>query len=316
MNQLSFASSPSVAEVKIQARRESCASSLPWRKSLSCTALAMSSGDSTRRSWVPTSTQRTDPGGQARAKLSARWTRTAARSCRRTKSGAISLNVSSTSMAPAQAWRSASSASSQGCTGTWSGASPAQRSLAPGAVRPTTMRRSRAALSTAATTVDQSANPRANWSPAARVSRAKSSSCPVVMWWPRNCTPVSLSWWASSKIATRTVGSSSAMPDSRTARSAKNRWWLITTTSAASASRRARLTWQPRNLGHCMPRQFSRVEVTRGISGERSSRPGSSARSPVRVVSAQSSIFASERIDVRSASEPSVRASSIRCRHR
>ena len=29
------------------------------------------------------------------------------------------------------------------------------------------------------------------------------------------------------------VGSNSAMPDSRTARSAKNRWWLITTTSAA-----------------------------------------------------------------------------------
>jgi hypothetical protein len=36
--------------------------------------------------------------------------------------------------------------------------------------------------------------------------------------------PVSLSWWASSKITTRTVGSSSAMPDSRTAMSAKNRW--------------------------------------------------------------------------------------------
>ena len=67
----------------------------------------------------------------------------------------------------------------------------------------------------------------------------------------------------------------------------------MTTTSAAMASRRARLTWQARNLGQSAPRQFSRVLVTSGITGERSSSPGSSARSPVRVVFDHRSIFES-----------------------
>ena len=90
----------------------------------------------------------------------------------------------------------------------------------------------------------------------------------------------------------------------------------MTTTSAAIASRRARLTWQARNCGHCAPRQFSRVEVTSGISGERSSSPGSSARSPVRVTCAHSSILASVRTEARSGKTASWRASSRRCRHR
>ena len=128
--------------------------------------------------------------------------------------------------------------------------------------------------------------------------------------------PVSLSECASSNTTTRTVGSSSAMPDSRIARSAKNRWWLMTTRSAASASRRARLTWQARNLGHSAPRQFSRVLVTSGMTGERSSNPGSSARSPVRVVFDQRSTFDSAWR--RCGAEPATLspANSSRCRHR
>ncbi|MCY1229300.1 hypothetical protein D9M72_416620 [compost metagenome] len=90
----------------------------------------------------------------------------------------------------------------------------------------------------------------------------------------------------------------------------------MTTMSAASASRRARLTWQALNCGHCAPRQFSRVEVISGISGERSSSPGSSARSPVRVAFDHCSIFASVRRLPRSGSEASWRAMSRRCRHR
>ena len=49
------------------------------------------------------------------------------------------------------------------------------------------------------------------------------AACPVASVWPRNCTPMSTIWCASSNTATSTVGSSSATPVSRSDRSAKNR---------------------------------------------------------------------------------------------
>ncbi len=123
-------------------------------------------------------------------------------------------------------------------------------------------------------------------------------------------------WCASSNTATSTDGSSSATPPSRSAMSAKNRWWLTTTTSAAIASRRAFITGQTANLGHSLPRQFSRVDVTSGMTSERSSSPSSSLRSPVTVDCAQTSMRDSARIASRSAKLASVRARSIRYGHR
>ena len=61
--------------------------------------------------------------------------------------------------------------------------------------------------------------------------------------------------------------------------------------SMALLKGRASCTWQARNCGQSAPRQFSRVLVTSGMTGERSSRSGSSARSPLRVIFDQRSIF-------------------------
>ena len=150
--------------------------------------------------------------------------------------------------------------------------------------------------------------------PAGRAPGRSSWAVPSVV--PRNCTPVSTSWCASSNTAASTVGSSSATPLSRSAMSAKNRWWFTTTTSAAMASRRACITWQALNCGHSPPRQLSRVEVTSGITGERSSRPSISARSPLRVACAQASTRASARSVQRSGGGSAWRADCSRCRHR
>ena len=68
------------------------------------------------------------------------------------------------------------------------------------------------------------------------------------------------------------------------------------------ASRRACMTWQARNSGHSLPRQLSRVEVTSGITGERSSRPSISARSPLRVACAHCATRCSARTAKRSGS--------------
>ena len=57
----------------------------------------------------------------------------------------------------------------------------------------------------------------------------------------------------------------------------------MTTTSAAMASLRAKLTWHDLKLGQGEPKQLSLVLVTSGMTGERSSRPDNSERSPVRV---------------------------------
>ena len=170
---------------------------------------------------------------------------------------------------------------------------------------PTNKRKSRALSSSADANPCQSAKPRASCNPVARRSRVKSRSCEVLSCCPKKFTPVSLSWCASSNTTTRTLGSNSAIPDSRTAKSAKNKWWLITTISAASASRRALLTWQFLNAGHCEPKQFSRLEVIHGIKDERSSRPGNSAKSPVWVVRAQVSTLANKRTTWRSGKEAS-----------
>jgi hypothetical protein len=57
-----------------------------------------------------------------------------------------------------------------------------------------------------------------------------------------------------------------------------------------------------RNSGQSVPRQLSRVEVTSGITGDRSSRPSISARSPLRVALRPGSIRASARTAKRSGS--------------
>ena len=327
VNQLSLASDPNVADVKIQERCIGCtgsdaipsASSALPEGTLSkrvFTASAMSSGDSTSRNCVPTSTHRTAVPLQAAAKRALRSASSTARSCRRPKSGAISLTVSSARMASSHAVCTVCNAPDHSAPSTPSGLPSVQRSLAPGHDWPTTSRRSRAARSRSEATCIQSTKPRASCRPVANTSRAKSSNWPVVSWVPRNCTPVSFSWWASSNTTTRTEGKSSATPDSRTAKSAKKRWWLTTTTSAASASLRATLTWQALNCGHCAPRQFSRVEVTSGTSGERSSRSGNSARSPVRVACDQTSMAARVPKAARPSTPPSCRASASRCKQR
>jgi hypothetical protein len=152
--------------------------------------------------------------------------------------------------------------------------------------------------------------------PIASRSRAKSITWPLPSVVPRNCTPASASWCASSNTATSTLGSSSATPLSRNAMSAKNRWWLTTTTSAAIASRRAFITWHCRYSGHSAPRQFSRDEVTSGITLLRSSSPSISARSPLVVTRDHCSTLASVRTAQRSGSCADWRACCSRCRHR
>ena len=89
------------------------------------------------------------------------------------------------------------------------------------------------------------------------------------------------------------------MPASRSATSAKNRWWLTTTTSASSASLRAFITKQSWKYGHSPPRQFSRVDVTSGqigaFSGTSAARRGRRAA----LACAQRSIFAQVRASSR-----------------
>ena len=141
----------------------------------------------------------------------------------------------------------------------------------------------------------QSTRPRAGpWVCSAR-SRPKDSIWPVLHWRAKKCTPMSLSWCASSNTTVVTLGSNSATPEARTPRSAKNRWWLTTTTSAFMASWRAIWVWQLRIWGQPLPRQLSRVDVTSGMMGERSSNSGTSAISPKTVDRAQSSTRASRR---------------------
>ena len=90
----------------------------------------------------------------------------------------------------------------------------------------------------------------------------------------------------------------------------------MTTTSAARASRRAWLTWQALKLGQTEPRQFSRVEVTRGMTGERSSSPGSSAKSPVVVAWAHCSTRDKAMAMPRSLLASELLACCMRCMHR
>ena len=59
-----------------------------------------------------------------------------------------------------------------------------------------------------------------------------------------------------------------------------------------------------------------RLEVTSGMTGERSSNPVSSDRSPVRVLRDQSSIFASTRTMCPPWTDMSWRASAMRCKHK
>ena len=276
---------------------------------------AMSNGDSTSRSCTPTSNQRTLPFVHGSASAFSVSPSMLARSCRRTKSGASSLTVAKPSQACCSAFCRSSKVLTQASASRPSGAASSQRTRALGGCLPTIRRSSRVACSTPPTSACQSTRPRASVRPVPSRSRQKSSNWPVLMLRPKNCTPVSFNWWASSNIATRTVGSSSAMPDSRTARSAKNKWWLTTTTSAANASRRAKLTWQALNLGHCEPKQLSRVDVTSGMMGERSSRPGSSAKSPVNVACDHASILAKVRAEMRSP-PVSCRANPSRCKQR
>ena len=164
-----------------------------------------------------------------------------------------------------------------------------------------TQARARRARSAAASSC-HGCRPRACCSPAPSRSRAKSMPWALPSVVPRKATPASASWCASSNTATSTLGSSSATPVSRRLMSAKNRWWFTTTRSAAIASRRAFITWQPRYSGHSAPRQFSRDEVTSGITLERSSSPSTSARSPLAVTRAHCSIRASARTAQRSGS--------------
>ena len=82
------------------------------------------------------------------------------------------------------------------------------------------------------------------------------------------------------------------------------------------ASLRARLTWQARKRGQVEPRQLSRVEVTSGHKEERSSKPVSSAMSPLRVDCAQVSILAKAFCAPGWADSGLCRACSMRCRHK
>ena len=175
---------------------------------------------------------------------------------------------------------------------------------------------SRTACSSSCVQPNQSCNPRAWAKPATRRSRARSTTAKVAKLVATNCSPVSRIWWASSNTTTSTAGSNSAMPPSFRARSAKNRWWLTTTRSAAMAWRRACITWQSLKAGHSLPRQFSRVEVIKGTSAVRSSSPGTSDKSPLAVLRAQSSTRANRRRLILSRPSGACRAWARRWRHR
>ncbi len=277
----------------------------------------MSSGDSTSRTWCgETSIQRTWPVAASAAKRPARVASVPARSASLRNSGDSSETVSSASPAASAARpRSASAArkSSRAARSSQRNLSMPRRSRSgPAAAR----RSSRAAFSTAAASSCHFASPRASCRPRPSRSREKSSACALPSVVPRNCTPASGSWCASSNTATSTLGSSSATPVSRRAMSAKNRWWFTTTTSAAIASRRARTTWHCLKSAHSLPRQFSRVEVTSGMTLLRSSRPSISARSPLFVPCDHCSTLASVRTAQRSGSVADWRACFMRCRQR
>ena len=277
----------------------------------------MSSGDSTIRAWCgATSIHRTLPLAAGSPKRLASSASCAARSASLTKSGASSLTCSRPSRAASQDTPMPSSAS----TNAPPAARSSQRNLSvPRGSRSgpaAASRNSRAARSQAAVSSCHGTSPRAWLSPCPSMSRAKSSTWPAPKVVPRNCTPASASWCASSNTATSTLGSSSATPVSRSAMSAKNRWWFTTTRSAAMASRRALITWQRRNSGHSWPRQFSRDEVTSAMTLLRSSSPSSSARSPLTVRCDHCSTLAKVRTAQRSGNCADWRAWFMRCRHR
>jgi hypothetical protein len=127
VNQDSRASSPSVAEVKIHDRPRR-----PLRvagaQHLGAPASAMSSGDSTSRNWAADIDPAHRPERQCRAERRGALRQQRARSCSRTKSGAISLTVASAAIACSQADCSSANPCSHGSGGTDSGAGPTQRS--------------------------------------------------------------------------------------------------------------------------------------------------------------------------------------------
>ena len=205
---------------------------------------AICNGDWTSRICVPASSHRTKPGCTGWEKTSSSAVKRCARCCNPCISGdRSSMLRSTTSVCCKLACRSATTRCHP-CASTPTG-SPENQAMRPIWWPSAMSRRNDSTLcASAATSARQSATPNASFWPFRVRSRQNPSNWCVVIWRPRNWTPISLSWCASSNTTAWTVGSNSATPDSRIFRSAKNKWWLMTTTSAAMASRRARLTWQ------------------------------------------------------------------------
>ena len=203
----------------------------------------MSSGDSTSRAWCgDRSIQRTRPSAAGAPKRSASAASCAGPLGQLAEVGReLGHGVQRLACAQSQAWPTASQRLDEVARAS---ARSSQRSLSvprtsrsgPAAAR----RSSRAACSQPAGQLLPGRQAARLLQAGGRAGRARSRSpalsTSVV---PRNCTPASASWCASSNTATSTLGSSSATPLSRSAMSAKNRWWLTTTRSAAIASRRA-----------------------------------------------------------------------------
>ena len=211
----------------------------------------MSSGACTMRQWLPISSQRTPlcvSGVCGREKCVSSCASSQQRSNRRCKSGPSSATLSSAARKPSSAVAMSAKPLPHSSASTPSGAVPSQRRrawLCPlFQVLPRVRRCSRVVYSRVCTNSCQSTKPRALARPVAKTSRQKSSNWVLARRCPKNCTPVSLSWCASSKITISVCGSNCPKPSSFSAISANSRWWLMTTISACMAWLRALARWQ------------------------------------------------------------------------
>ena len=260
-------------------------------------ASRMSSGDSTSRAcWRPRSSQRIlSSSGSWRE--TPRQRRQAARSARRTK-----VRRAARSLARAPRDRQ--------LRGRADLPEPARRGLVAAALGPAQLQRRRnlagadrtrqaqvAARSarTPGASSGQGRRPRACCSPTASMSRAKSIGCDRAEDRAEELhAPVSPR--LMRLVEDRDLDARQQLGDAAVAQRQVGEEQVVVDDHGGLARHRPRaaalLTWQPsRNCGHSLPRQFSRDRSTSGMArccG--SSRPSSSARSPLAVVCAQASI--------------------------
>ena len=183
---------------------------------------AISSGECTRRTWLPVSIHRTYPGSTGAKKSSRLLVKCCARACSALNSGDTSATAARARCTASMASRSMQTTASHSAGSMPSGAAP--RHLRRPARAPPAACRAWPARCRSWTNSSQGAKPRACCCDTLNNSVEKLANWPVLNCCPMNWTPISLNWCASSNTTDRTVGSNSATPDSRTLKSAKNRW--------------------------------------------------------------------------------------------